>query len=272
MANKPSVKNRIMKSSINGEMLHLLLFLALCAPHSLFGQFRPAIDIQITPGVSDVRNFGYAMDIETHNFRMRTYDVSYVNHNQSTYMISAGFALSNQLSRHNYLGWRAGLHIRNGGFNVSSELLNLTGDYRPDDLLTLPPFNTSKRIDYWSLHAPISFTYQPFDRLGFSLGPDFYYQLSENPSSPRTYKNSRNGLLGKHLGTSWSYYPQYTYPFQVGAHIGAFTPIGNRFMVEVQAFTDITPRLTIHKLNGISYRFREMGAHITVSYRLNPRY
>jgi len=49
-------------------------------------------------------------------------------------------------------------------------------------------------------------------------------------------------------------------------------PIGNKFMVEVQAFTDITPRLTIHKLNGISYRFREMGAHIAVSYRLNPRY
>lgn len=223
-------------------------------------------------GLTDMSTFGGGMDGTGYSFvdsdgRSGTFTLR----NKSDYMISGGIGASGLFRKEGILGWDAQFRIRSGGFKIfiDSDVQKKTEE--PDFNFPETQFGETKAFRNWSLHLPLSITYLPFEVVGFNIGVDLYYQLSSDPSEQ---KNGNFSELDLHLGkSSVPFDAVYNHPFNLGAHIGVFAPIGDRIRIDAKVFTDLANRLRFQRERNVNRpddnQYREMGLSISVAYKLD---
>lgn len=223
-------------------------------------------------GITDMRDFGSS--IENINYQIVTNEgeIDYRVKSKPDFLLNAGLGISGDFTESGILGWDAGLNIRTAAFRLTPNLLKMEGTVgSPIDEL-LPDFGSTKSFRYWALHVPVSLNYIPFEVIGFTVGADVYYQLSSDPSKPSPDEDyPSGGRLGRHMGMAPLNNPKYEHPFQLGAHLGLFVPVGEKLRLDAQVFTDISPRLSISRSgfeSSSENKFREMGLMVNIRYQL----
>lgn len=249
--------------SYNLLTLCLLTAILLLATKTGFAQQKPKWYVTAGAGGADLRNFGSSFRDLQYTVRENNAMIDYGLHSKVDYLFGAGVGLSGTFDEEGILGWDVGMNFRSGGFRLTPEVYEQEGELSDFYRQMLPEFGKTQSFRYWALHMPASINYLPFEYIGFTIGLDLYYQTSSNI----TDDEYPYGKLGRTMGVSY-YTPKYRHPFQLGAHIGVFAPINERIRVDLEFFTDITPRLKVESPHEASYdyNFREMGM------RLNTRY
>ncbi|GHE23067.1 hypothetical protein [Sphingobacterium griseoflavum] len=223
----------------------------------------------VTAGAGATAMRGFNSSFSDLQYDVRTEDASiwYGLNSKPDYLLHTGIGVSGTFQESGLLGWDVGLNIRSAGFRLTPELVEQTGELPNIYSEMLPEFGKTRRFRYWALHMPISINYLPFQYVGFTAGADLYYQFSPNitDDQPPYY-----GRLGQAMGLAF-YTPEYQHPFQAGAHVGVFVPINEKCRLDLDFFTDITPRLEISRVGSSSVsdsKFREMGIRLNTRYYL----
>lgn len=257
------MKNFIKKKSF----LLLALIFSLFYTDKSFAQKKIEWHSSFGVGVTDVRNFNHTLTDLQYSWGNQSDGafIDYRLHSKPEYLVSAGIGLSGSFEKDGILGWDAGLNIRTAGFGLRANVVELEGELDDFVLGILPKFDRTKSFRYWALHVPISLNYMPFEIIGFTVGGDLYYQVSSSP----TDTEFPHGPLGQAMGFSSMNTPRYQHPFQIGGHIGIFSPIGEKVRLDLQLVTDLSPRLTVEHPTGSELKFREAGLMLNVRYNLD---
>ncbi|MBK1440597.1 hypothetical protein JHJ32_11420 [Parapedobacter sp. ISTM3] len=257
----------MMEKSCNIRFCFLLWIALFAAPFSSFGQQPVVWSVSIGSGITDMRNLGYTMDDFVYSLpgnEEEAMPFRYVNKPIALGM--AGVAVNGNFRRSNLFGWETGLAIRTGGFSIWNDNFRQLIPENPNDPL-LPRLGATKTFRYWALHLPLSLTYKPFDVVGFKVGMDVYYQLSGDFDAGDNGQAPLERHMGSHLTTS------YRHPFNLGAHLGAYFPIGEHFRIDGGFFADVSPRVTFQppsNTNSSGYdKFREMGFFLSFRYNFD---
>jgi len=254
-----------MKNLRNSNSLILLLSaIGLLSSNLASAQNKPKWYVTAGAGATTVRGFNTTFSDLQYSVRETNASIDYQLNSKPSFLINGGAGLSGTFEKNGILGWDVGLNVRSAGFGLTPELLDRKGELSDFYRDMLPEFGKTKNFRYWALHMPVSITYLPFEYVGFKVGADLYYQFSSNI----TDKEFPYGRLGTAMGFS-HYTPKYQNPFQLGAHIGVFAPINERLRIDLEAFTDITPRLNINPvIPKDDFNFREMGLRLNTRYYL----
>jgi|GEM_PF-1534804 len=245
-------------------VLSLLTFFLL--PQLAKSQQKPTWYVTAGAGATALRDFNSTFSDLQYGVRETDASIDYKLNSKPDFLINGGVGLSGTFQPNGMLGWDVGLNIRSGGFRLTPELLEQKGQLSDFYQQMLPEFGQTKKFRYWAMHLPVSLTYLPFEYVGFKIGADLYYQFSSNiTDSQLPY-----GELGETMGFTTHYAPQYQHPFQVGAHVGVFAPVNERLRLDLDFFTDISPRLKVSPANPASSKnnFREMGVRLNTRYYL----
>ncbi|MBL1408132.1 hypothetical protein [Sphingobacterium faecale] len=247
-----------------------LSWLALCINLIIYnegyGQTKPKWYVVGGAGATALRDFSTTFGDLQYDVTESNASLSYKLESRPSFLINGGAGLSGTFVDNGTLGWDIGLNLRSAGFKLTPELLEQKGELSDFYNDMLPEFGKTKEFRYFAVHLPVSFTYLPFEHVGFKVGADLYYQFSSNITNDQI----PFGVLGETMGLTTHYIPKYGRPFQAGAHVGVFAPINDRLRVDLDFFTDITPRLKIRPANpGVSdFNFREMGVRLNTRYYL----
>lgn len=254
-----------MKNLRNSCLLVLLLSaIGLLSSNLASAQNKPKWYVTAGAGATTVRGFNTTFGDLQYSVREADASIDYQLNSMPGFLINGGAGLSGTFEQGGLIGWDVGLNVRSAGFGLTPELLDRKGELSDFYRDMLPEFGKTKNFRYWALHMPVSITYLPFEYVGFKVGADLYYQFSSNI----TDSEFPYGRLGRAMGFS-HYTPKYQHPFQLGAHIGVFAPINERLRIDLDAFTDITPRLNINPATPKDdFKFREMGIRLNTRYYL----
>lgn len=213
----------------------------------------------VTGGITNLRSFSSSL------YDAAGYSINDQNGNQIDYKLRSekiplygvGLGFNSQIGHNGRFSWDVQANIRSAGYQIQVvPLLEQHLDFISDGYL--PQFGSKSTYRYWAVHVPISIDYQPFDWVGFKVGVDVHYQLSENPAS------NNHGSLRQQLGTAHEL--SYQYPVNFGTHVGIFIPAGDQLRFDVQAFSDLSSRLSL--LRSPTNQFREMGVSVSLRYSL----
>ncbi|WP_312134627.1 hypothetical protein [Sphingobacterium sp.] len=227
-------------------------------------QNKPKWYVSAGAGATTVRGFNTSFADLQYSVREADASIDYQLNSKPGFLINGGVGLSGTFEQDGIIGWDVGLNVQSAGFGLTAELLDRKGELSSFYRDMLPEFGKTKNFRYWALHMPVSITYLPFEYIGFKVGADLYYQFSSNI----TDSEFPYGSLGRAMGLSY-YTAKYQHPFQLGAHIGVFAPINEQLRIDLDAFTDITPRLNISPATSKDdFKFREMGVRLNTRYYL----
>ncbi|TYR37474.1 hypothetical protein FXV77_05570 [Sphingobacterium phlebotomi] len=248
-------------------ILFSLITVLLFATKLAFSQKK--IDWYATAGlgITSMRNFSSRIaDLDFSTYAGDAYIAYRVKENPN-YMVSAGIGVSGDFNEDGIFGWDAGLNLRSAGFSLTANLQESKGEL-PDFLQeSLPEFGKTKSFQYLSLHVPISINYNPFKVVGLTFGADIYFQTTDR----LTEREYPYGQIGRSLGFSHSYKPEYRHPFQVGGHVGIFAPLGKKVRIDITLNSDIVSRLNVSYSNPAvsDWKFRELGLALNARYYLD---
>lgn len=259
---------KINMGNFTNQMTLSILMVCICVvfTNKGYGQARPKWYVTAGVGGTGLRDFSTTFGDLQYDVTESNASLSYKLDSRPSFLINGGGGLSGTFGESGMLGWDVGLNIRSAGFKLTPELIEQTGELSSFYQDLVPEFGKTKEFRYWALHLPVSLTYLPFEHIGFKVGADLYYQLSSNITSDQI----PYGQLGETMGLTTHYIPKYGRPFQAAAHVGVFAPINDRLRVDLDFFSDITPRLKVTPANpGIpDFNFREMGVRLNTRYYL----
>lgn len=245
-----------------------LLIILCCFSLNSVAQEGVKVEVLVGAGAGNMRDFKDRLsDI---HYQVESTDgtspLRYEVRSTADYFLNAGIQLSDYFNDDQIFGWQMGLNVRTGGFRVSANPVQGQELQNNSTTPQLPDFEKTKSYRYTSLHVPISLVYKPFDKVGFIVGPDIYYQLTKSP----TERNNMDphGELGQGMGLSNINTPNYKHPWQFGMHLGAFMQVNRDLRLEGLLFSDLVPRLQVSSNKGTTFNFREMGAMMNMNYRL----
>lgn len=255
-----------MKKLKNYCLLALFLLTIVSLPtNKTIAQNKPKWYVTAGAGVTALRDFNSTFKDLQYSIMGTDASIDYRLNSKPDFLINGGFGLSGTFQQNGILGWNVGLNMRSGGFQLTPELLEKKGLLPYFYHSMLPEFGKTKKFRYWAMHIPVTLTYLPFQYVGFTLGADLYYQFSSNITDSQL----PHGKLGETMGFTTFHAPKYQHPFQVGAHVGIFAPINERLRLDLDFFTDISPRLKVSSVNrDNSTNFREMGVKLNMRYYL----
>lgn len=257
-----------MNYSRNRRILTTLFFLILLlfSTAGLFAQGTSRWYLTGGLGATALRDFNTTFGDLQYSAVEKDASLNYKLDSKPSILVNGGAGLSGSFSEHSMLGWDIGLNVRSGGFKLTPELIDQQGRLSDFYQSVLPEFGKTKDFRYLALHLPASITYLPFEFVGFKMGADLYYQFSSNI----TNNDIPYGALGETMGFTTHYIPKYQHPFHIGAHVGVFAPVNDRLRLDLDFFTDLTPRLKVTPASpGLPvFNFREMGARLNTRYYL----
>lgn len=256
-----------MKNCLRFYFLLLSIIFTVLSADKSFAQKKFDWHVNFGVGMTDMRDFNHTLTDLQYGWGNPGDGNPYIDYrleSKPDYLISAGMGLSGSFGQDGLLGWDAGLNIRTGGFRFTANVRESEGELDDFVLGLLPEFDKTQSFRYWGLHVPLSLNYIPFEIIGFTIGGDLYYQLSSTPTDTEL----PHGPLGPAMGFSSVYTPRYQHPFQFGAHVGVYAPIGEKLRLDLQFITDLSPRLTVDR-RSYDLKFREMGLLLNARYTLD---
>lgn len=186
-------------------------------------------------------------------------------------LMQVGASVSSRFRKEGMLSWEAQLLIRR------STLRSVPIDFDKVEYTDIPTsdggvirmysspyprdYSNVYRWHYWSVNVPVSLNFQVFGPVGWKIGGNANFLLSEFPEEDKLKINGGVANLGTKFDS-----------FNWQGHIGIFASLGPKIRLEALAFSDFKPRLTHGEyfLDGrpVQPEYRGMGMSLNVLYRL----
>ncbi len=188
-------------------------------------------------------------------------------------LIQLGAAISSTFRKEGMLSWQVQLIIRRSALknllidSIEYKYTNITtpeGDVIESitDIIYHRDYDNIYRWNHWSVNIPMFLNFQVFGPIGWKIGGNANYILSEFPDEDKIKINGGYPSLDtKFESFNWQ------------GHIGFFTTLGPKIRLEALAFSDFKPRLTHGEYSSdgqpVFPEYREMGLYLNVLYKLN---
>jgi len=174
-------------------------------------------------------------------------------------LMQVGTSVSSTFREGGMLSWETQLLLRR------STLRSVPIDYDKADCTPLGgmtvcqspfprDFGNVYRWNNWAVNVPVSLNFQVFGPVGWKVGGNAHFVLSEFPEEDKNHVQD-----GEFESINWQ------------GHIGFFARLGSNMRLEALGYSDLLPRLRYERLptgRPLFSEYREMGLYLNLIYNI----